>query len=87
VPEEPAGKAEVVVKAVAVHVFGGSVERTRTVRNKAAGKAVTLSRSPAVVAAKGYVLAVGAEVRVTLSPGEALYAICEAAAETTLEVI
>lgn len=80
--------AELAVKDVAAKVFGESDgPLTRTVRNKTAGQLVTLARDPAVASGKGYVLAIGAEVRVSLDPGETLYAICASGKETTLEVI
>lgn len=86
--EDQTGGPEVVVKAAPVRVFGAEdAEITRTVRNKAGGKAITLSRDSGVVAGKGYVLAVGAELRITTRPGESLWGICAAATETTLEVI
>jgi hypothetical protein len=83
---DPIGEPQVVVKAVAVKVFGGADGSvTRTIKNGAT--AVTLSRSKDAAFGSGWKLAAAGEVRVTLEPGETLYAICNTGTETTLEVI
>jgi hypothetical protein len=86
--EDQTGAPKVTVKAVPVRIFGSEdAEITRTVRNAAGGKVISLSRDSGVTSANGFQLAAGAEVRVVLRPGESLWGVCAAATETNLEVI
>lgn len=81
------GGAQVTVKAAATKVIvSGDEGITRNVRNSGANVA-TLSRDSGVKAGEGWKLAAAGEVRVTLMPGETLYAICAGGQETTLEAI
>ena len=84
---DPTGGPQVTVKAAPVKVIiSPDAPVTRTVRNSGA-QAVTLSRDSNVKSGEGWKLAAAGEVRVTLSPGETLWALCAAAQETTLEVL